>query len=573
MKKLLLAFSFLTVFMVQAQTLNFVNRADMPTARAASSGAYYFNYEYICNGFSGPSAYTSQIEKYDFANNSWSTFATSIPTIAKRYGNAEILSGILFLYNGNTANGNNDKLEIIELGTGNVTVSSTLNPNPVSRAGSALYGDYPLSFGGCVNEWTGNYSNKLYRLEPWSGGNWVQLADMPVALEPKGTVVYGNGTNPKLYVFGGYKELVPVAENFETVATTGNLSMTNWFNVTEAGTKFFQGKTFSSNKYAQISAYGGTVPEQEASNKTWLISPQVSLASSTNTFLTFDTLDGYNNGATLQAYIITNWTGDILTSTKTLLSAPISSGHTTGYGPYFINSGDISLSTFPSTFRIAFKYTGGYSPSVATTTYQIDNVRVYQKQISNSIYVYDFNSNAWSTSATTLPQSISAHSVVVDDAYSTLAKIYVTGDYDNQTFLGRYNVATSGFSTIYQTGMIGRRHHKAEIFGNNLYLFGGNTNPDTFSSMASTQRADYSTLANTEFDSQDLVTFYPNPTTDMLIFNSDIKEVTLYTFDGKKVNAQIQNNEVNVSHLPKGIYLIQGTNENGKRFSEKFIKK
>ena len=569
MKKIVLSFFLFSLCQFSfGQTLNFVNKANMPTARAGFSGAFYGGYEYVANGFAPGEAYTSQIEKYDFQDNIWTTLTTSPATIAKRYGNAVALSNTLYLYNGITATGLNNKLEVIELSTGNVSVLPNLNPNPVYSAGSAVYGDYLLSFGGCVNEWTGTYSNKFYKIAPW--GEWTQLADMPLALETKGAVVYSGG-NAKLYAFGGYSQTDGLHENFESVSTTGNLSLANWTNVSETGTKLFQGKMFNNNKYAQITAYGATVQEQEDSSKSWLISPVIPFGATSDTYLSFDTIDGFDNGATLEAYIITNWTGDITTSTKTLLNATISSGHTTGYGTDFVNSGLISLAGNPGNFRIAFKYTGGYSP-LRTTTFQIDNVKVYYEYKSRNVYIYDFNTNSWTTQWDVLPQEISAHDVTVEDAFSANAKIYVSGDYQNQTFLGSYNTGNGSFTPISQTNMIGRRHHSSEIYNNKLYIFGGNTTRQTSSSLNSVQSADLANLNSGDFSRQKEVAFYPNPVTDKITLNSNIESYKLYTFDGKEINTQINTAEIDLSYLSKGVYLLRGINKDGNAFSEKLIK-
>jgi hypothetical protein len=577
MKKTLL---FLLVLMMShfaiGQTLNFVDKSAMPTARGAFSAATYGTNEYISNGFSTTitnglytnQAYTSQIEKYDFVNNSWSTLATSPATIAKRYGNAAILSNILYLYNGVTAAGLNDKFEVVELSTGNVSVLPVVNPNPVYSAGGAIWGDYLLSFGGCVSRWTGTFSNKFYKITPW--GEWIPLADMPIALETKGTIVYEN-SNAKLYAFGGYSQTDGLHENFATVATTGNLELTNWVNIQEAGTKAFQGKTFGGNKYAQISAFATLPAEQDPSNKAWLVSPVIPFEVTSDTYLIFDTKDGYDNGATLEAYIITNWTGDVATSTKTLLNAIISNGHTNGYGPDFVSSGLISLVGNPGNFRIAFKYTGGYVP-LKTTTFQIDNVKVYSEYNSRNVYVYDFNTNSWTTQANVLPEGISAHNVTIEDPFNTNAKIYVSGDNQNQTFLGAYNTGDGTFTSINQTNMIGRHNHGSAIFDSKLFLFGGNTTSFISSSLNSTQSADLSSLAVATFHDQKVVAFYPNPAVDKITLNSDVKSAILYTFEGKQIDVAIRNNEIEVSHLSKGIYLIKGINKDGSRFSDKLVK-
>ncbi len=255
-----------------------------------------------------------------------------------------------------------------------------------------------------------------------------------------------------------------------------------------------------------------------------------------------------------------------------MLNATISNGHAVGFGADFVSSGQISLAGNTGTFRIAFKYSGGYSPVAKTTTFQIDNVKVYQEYKSQNVYVYDFTSNTWTTLFEVLPQTVSAHDVVVDDIFSPAAKIYITGDYQNQTFLGVFDTANNVFTPISQTNMIGRRHHKTAIFDNKLYLFGGNTTPQTSSTLSSTQSANLATLATTTFNNQQIVAFYPNPATDKITLNSNIETVLLYTFEGKIIDTPIQNNEIDLSDLSNGIYLLQGTNKDGSPFSDKLIK-
>ncbi len=563
-KKLLAVLFIVSASTLNAQTLTFTNKADMITPRAGFSSGNDGTFQYIANGFAPLQPYTSQIEKYDFANNSWSTLTTSTPTIAKRYGNGGVLSNNLYLYNGVTATGKNDKFEIVNLTTGEVTVSPNLNPNPVYSAASAIYGDYLLSLGGCVSAFEGVYSSKFYKISPF--GEWTALADLPIAAETKAAVVYGNGSDAKLYAIGGYSQTSPMHENFETVATTGNLALADWTNVAETGTKVFQGKQFGLNKYAQMTAFAG--PDQEASNIAWLISPTIDLVA--GSYLTFDTKDGYDNGATLQAFLVTNWTGDITTSDKSLLPANISSGHTAGYAADFTSSGILALNGAVGSYRIAFKYTGGYAP-LATTTFQIDNVRLYSENKSHHIYEYDFNTDAWTAHLDVLPIAVSAHAVAVDNPY-TQGKIYITGDYDYQDRLTYYDTANGTLTTLGQNAMVGRRHHAAEIFNNNLYLFGGNTTPQSSSTLNSTQSANLSVLATPGFGKQPTISFYPNPATHKINFNADIKSVSLFTFEGKKIDATLQNNTLDISGLNNGIYLIQGLEKDGSSFSDKLIK-
>ncbi len=552
---------------VFSQNLNFINKADKLIARSGSSSAKQFGGSiYISNGFSGSSAYSSEIEKYNPTTNAWTLFTTSTPSIAKQYGNSEIAFGTtLCIFNGNTNTGINNKVEKINLATGVLTVSPTLNPNPVYGAGSEYFNSGLLSFGGCSDKFNAVYSNKFSSFNI-NTNVWTSLPDMPVGLETKGKMLFGNGEN--LYVFGGYKETNDIAENFETLQLA-TISVNNWLNVAETGTKKYIGNTFNNNKYAEISAFTQVVANQEASNKAWLISnvPLSALATD-QVYLNFDTKDGYNNGATLQPYLITNWTGNIVTSTKVLLYGNIAFGSTAGIAANYTNSGNILLYGDLSNFRIAFKYTGGYSP-LRTTSFQIDNVRVYKTTISNNICRYSFSGgNNWVTLNTLLPQSLSAYSVTSDG----FSKAYITGDYENQTFTGVFDALTETFTTLTQTNMIGRRHHNSEIMNNNLFIMGGNTDSFVGSVLESTQSVDIANLSSEEFTADSKFKISPNPATDFITINDEIEKISIYTIDGKKIDLQKTNINIDISKLTKGIYLIIGENKNGTISKTKLIK-
>jgi len=357
------------------------------------------------------------------------------------------------------------------------------------------------------------------------------------------------------------------AQNFESLTVNSNVALTDWINVAETGTKVYKAKQFTANKYAEISAFDAVVANQEASNKAWLVSSPMTATATEQVYLKFYTKDGFDNGATLQPYLITNWTGDITTSTKVLLYGNIANGTTTGYAADFTNSGDILLYGDLSNFRIAFKYTGGYAP-LKTTTFQIDNVRVYRTNISNNIYKYRFDNNTWTTLNTVLPQSLSAYAVASD--YS---KAYITGDYENQTFTGVFDSQTETFTALTQSNMLGRRHHNSEIWNNNLYIMGGNTDSFIGSVTESTQSVDLATLSAEAFAANSELSIYPNPATDMVNINESIENISLYTMDGKQIAIQKTNSTIDVSKLTNGIYLLVGQNKNGQTVKTKLIKR
>jgi hypothetical protein len=76
-----------------------------------------------------------------------------------------------------------------------------------------------------------------------------------------------------------------------------------------------------------------------------------------------------------------------------------------------------------------------------------------------------------------------------------------------------------------------------------------------------------------EIAKNDFVKVYPNPTTDKLItVSKNIKNTILYNINGQKV-LETDRNELNVSQLPIGVYLLHTTNNQNQLSTFKIIKK
>ena len=81
------------------------------------------------------------------------------------------------------------------------------------------------------------------------------------------------------------------------------------------------------------------------------------------------------------------------------------------------------------------------------------------------------------------------------------------------------------------------------------------------------------TLTVEEIATTDFVTVYPNPTTDKLIIVSEnIQNSILYNVNGQNV-LESDHNELDVSQLPTGIYLLRTTNKQNQLSTFKIIKK
>ncbi|MBT0606973.1 DUF5689 domain-containing protein [Aequorivita echinoideorum] len=167
---------------------------------------------------------------------------------------------------------------------------------------------------------------------------------------------------------------LPFMENFEgqSAGTGAAVNIEFWTNVNvNGGARIWEVREFSSNKYAQTSAFNSDENPYEA----WLITPGLNLQNQTSATLNFDTKDGFYNGDALTVSVSTDYNGDITNATWTDLNATIAQGSTSGYPENFTNSGNIDLSAYAGqVVYIRFKYVG--SDSGVTTTYQVDNISV-----------------------------------------------------------------------------------------------------------------------------------------------------------------------------------------------------
>jgi hypothetical protein len=163
-------------------------------------------------------------------------------------------------------------------------------------------------------------------------------------------------------------------ENFESVNSNGGvpISLAGWTNFAQNGSIQYTGAIFGGTKFAKISAYN----TGQSAVTTWLVTPGITLPASGTPQLSFQTIDGHDDGATLKVFVSTDFSGsgNPSTATWTPLAATISSGHTTNFGTW-LNSGNIDLSAYVGQkVYVAFRYDG--SDPGKTTTFELDNVKI-----------------------------------------------------------------------------------------------------------------------------------------------------------------------------------------------------
>ena len=80
-------------------------------------------------------------------------------------------------------------------------------------------------------------------------------------------------------------------------------------------------------------------------------------------------------------------------------------------------------------------------------------------------------------------------------------------------------------------------------------------------------------LSSNEMNGKKELSFYPNPAKDKVTFSEDIKEIKVYDMSGKEINVSVDKNEISVSRLSNGNYLMKITTLDGNSFTKNLIKK
>lgn len=171
-------------------------------------------------------------------------------------------------------------------------------------------------------------------------------------------------------------------QDFQTLTTnyTNVSALPGWLTISQAGTKTWFSYKVSTNYFIETTAYNSG----QTSVITWMIAPPVDLTDAVMPFMTFESADGYDNGATLKLYASTDYDGSAspwdFTWTELSFNRPPST--TSGYSA-FTSSGLIYLTAYKGqTVYLAWVYTGADNTGTAdddTTTWEIDNIVIAEE--------------------------------------------------------------------------------------------------------------------------------------------------------------------------------------------------
>ncbi len=177
-------------------------------------------------------------------------------------------------------------------------------------------------------------------------------------------------TNP--YNLDDSSPLTSLNETFGDGTAIPTTLPSGWKSVLVQGSKNWEMKLFSSNNYAQMTAYGGSGVCQ-----TLLISPAINFDVIQKNNVKFDWLAGFANGATLKVYVMQK------DGTKTEVKAINATKPASGYETAFTTE-TLDLSAYSGVKFLVFEYNGN-TTTPATTTYQIDNVVASKVQATITI--------------------------------------------------------------------------------------------------------------------------------------------------------------------------------------------
>jgi hypothetical protein len=170
-------------------------------------------------------------------------------------------------------------------------------------------------------------------------------------------------------------------QDFNTLVKYADVStLTGWKTYAENGGKSWYGNEVSSRKWVQATAYNSG----QSTVVTWMISPVLDLSRAEKPYISFESADGYDNGATLELFISTDYDGSTTpwNSTWTKLTFTLPASSASGYSQ-FAGSGQVDLSLFKGgPVYIAWVYRGADPSGTASdksTTWEVDNVMAGEK--------------------------------------------------------------------------------------------------------------------------------------------------------------------------------------------------
>lgn len=154
------------------------------------------------------------------------------------------------------------------------------------------------------------------------------------------------------------------------------IAIDGWINHNTLGPRKWICKRFNDASFAEFSSFYSTA--STLNDESWLISSKLDFTQTINEALNFKVQTRFSNGAEVKVLVSTDFDGTIAgIGTATWTEVPYTLPTEDNL---FMNSGTTDLSAFESdNVYIAFKYIGS-KPGNKTTTFQIDNIKLFENK-------------------------------------------------------------------------------------------------------------------------------------------------------------------------------------------------
>lgn len=206
-------------------------------------------------------------------------------------------------------------------------------------------------------------------------------------------------------------EVAYLSEGFEDYPSGSGVAVEipGWINKDLNASLFWQCRSYSGNSYAQISAN-----KSGAENDVWLIMREIDLSEAVEPKFTFDYTSGYYNADCLTVLVSDNFNGTeggVKSANWTDVTSNFTfvNGTATGYGT-LTNVGTMDFSSYAGKkVYIAFHYRGNGIDNSATSTVQIDNIKVSEMKTAMAVTeskrtyaAFTYNGTKWAAAANSI---------------------------------------------------------------------------------------------------------------------------------------------------------------------------
>ena len=446
---------------------------------------------------------------------------------------ATAYNGKIYIASGNSNTGYYENILVYDIATNSYTTIPEITPTRygnIEVSGGKLYIFNGQRDNGIMNTWITVYdlatSSLSYVANPYPSRN-------------AGSVVNSNGD---IYFFGGANEDEGVFYNrlVKYVPSTGQFTlMANMPNAMETKGEIVNGELF---------VFGGF------------------------------------NGSSLNSVYQYNITSNVWNATNFSVPNGISANTVTTDGSRIFLTGDFSNQTNNKIYEV--------ENALAYQIFDVSQSGMVGRRHHSSVIVNDKLYIFGGNTATSLTSTLTSAQVANLPMNIGMIGAFVSWSYDvvlttNDGVNYFYGAGTTPFQYAFpSTGFKFRKHNTWTInWGSNTFPTGIGTQDgaDIFVPQGNyyvyfnriTGAYQFSTtLANPEqMDQENELTFYPNPASDFIRFNKDVESVTVYDLLGKERKVSLTNNEVALSELATGTYLMKVVTQEGISFTKTIIKK